>query len=116
MGKDVFTEAAKKLSKKLGVTIDEARVLVFVGHWQQTKGSRRSGPFPEKMIEDGWVNDAFVTSSGMSKSDIQSMFSKGHLYPRQVQNEDRTARYDYHWMRVSDNVDQAVQESFADLG
>ena len=69
-----------------------------------------------KMIEDGWVNDAFVTSSGMSKSDIQSMFSKGHLYPRQVQNEDRTARYDYHWMRVSDNVDQAVQESFADLG
>lgn len=115
MSKDAFFEAAKILSAKLGVTLDEARVLVFVGYWQKT-GDYRVGPSPEKMVDDGWVNDVFVTSSGMHKSDMQSMFRQGYLLPRKIQNEDGTNSCDHHWMRVSDSVELAIQESFAELG
>ncbi len=115
MSKDAFLEAAKILSTKLEVALDEAQVLVFVGHWQKTE-DYSVGPFPEKMVEGGWVNEVFVTSSNLSKAEIQSMFRQGHLYPRQVQNEDGAVSCDYRWMRVPDDVESAVRDSFAELG
>ena len=114
MNKDVYVEAAKILSVKMEITLNEAKVLVHVGNWQKTM-DLRMGPFAEKMIEAGWVNAVLVTSSGMDESDIQSLFQKGYLLPRTIQSENGTSGCSCQWMRVTDDVERKIQDAFTEV-
>ena len=114
MSKDVYVEAAHVLSAKLGIAFDEAMILVRVRNWQKM-GDRRMGPLAEKMVEDGWVNEVFVTSSGTDISDIQHMFQKGYLQPRQVLSDNVITSYNHRWMRVTDEVEREIQNAIAGI-
>lgn len=115
MAIDVFLEAAKILSCKNGISLGEAKVLVFVSQWQKTSGTKKVFPYEGAMCENGWVNVIYVTASDMKNEDVQNMFDCDYLKPRPVKKEDGTISYDKRWMRVSDGAENDVQKALIEV-
>ena len=61
---DVNTDAAKILAEKIGLLVDQARVIIFVDGYRSFQGEKRLGPLPDVLVKDGWVNRSFILSSG----------------------------------------------------
>ena len=109
---DVNTDAAKILAEKIGLLVDQARVIIFVGGYRSFQGEKRLGPLPDVLVKDGWVNRSFIISSGCSGMSVDSLVTKGLLLPRP---NGLDGRFDVNWLRTSDDLSVAISESFEEI-
>lgn len=109
---DVNEEVAKVLSQKLHISLDEARVVVFVSQLRNSKGDMCVGPLPDIQCQDGWVSRDFIVSSGYLSSAIDSLLQKGLLIPRpnKITNTDDSV-----WVRVPDAVGKSVDAAYDEV-
>ena len=109
---DVYTEAAKTLATKIGVHVDQARVIVMVYGYRTFQGEKRLGPVSDVMVKDGWVNRSYIIYSGCSGASVDSLVANGLLLPRPNEQDGQA---DVNWLTTADHLSTAISEVFEEI-